>query len=326
MARLTKFISGLIVAVLIVAGIFYFRVQLTDFFSPFLSRLAFVVTREINSLTPPCQKSINYTLGNIDKRFNLSDQKLLQDLSQAGNAWSQAIGRQLFNYATTSGELKINFIYDYRQAAADKLKKLGIVVTGDRNSYDQLKAKYDALNQSYRQQRAALDAMISNFSQKQDAYNAEVASWNKRGGAPPAEVDRLNQTKQSLEAEVNQINYLTAQLNNLSENVNAAATVLNKLIADLNLNVQKYNNVGSSTGGEFEEGNYTSDASGQAINIYEFSGSNNLIRLLEHEFGHALGLGHTSSSGDVMYYLNQGTNLNLTTNDLAALKSYCGVK
>ncbi|MEI6627471.1 MAG: matrixin family metalloprotease [bacterium] len=321
-----KYFLTFTILLLLAGGIFYFRVPLYDYLSPFLKKVTVVANNGLEKFNPPCQKPISYSLGDIDKKFNLLDKQLLTALQTATSVWSKSIDRQLFVYATTSGELAINLVYDYRQAATDKLKSLGIVVNNDQGSFDKLKAKYESLNKQYQQQKATLDSLIANFKQQQKEYESTVTKWNNRGGAPKITVDQLNQTQTMLNEEVEKINILTAKLNETVAEINAMATVLNRLIAELNLNVSKYNNVVQSTGGEFEEGVYIQDADGKRINVYEYNNYNILVRLLEHELGHALGLDHTSSTVDIMYYLNQASNQALSANDLAALKNKCEIK
>jgi predicted Zn-dependent protease len=50
------------------------------------------------------------------------------------------------------------------------------------------------------------------------------------------------------------------------------------------------------------------------------------VRVLAHEFGHALGLNHSKSAGAVMYPLIQSDSLELTVDDIAALKGHCKIK
>lgn len=312
--------------ILIIFGvIYYYRAPLQQFLKPYLSRFLRNLNYQIEQ-TVPCQKPITFSLGAIDPKFKLSDNQILTAINEASAVWSQPINRQLFAYATTSGELAINFVYDYRQETTDKLKKLGIVVETNQQSYETLKAKYDALNAKYKLEAAALKQMSADFDRQQAAYNAEVAKWNKRGGATKEVVDRLDKTKNELELQLAAINAKTDSVNQLIENLNTEGDALNQLIKDLNLNVNKYNTTGDVVGREFEEGVYIQDENGRRIEVYEFGDRAQLVRLLAHELGHAIGLEHSTGTTDIMYYLNEAGNEKLTANDLMALQTRCRLK
>jgi predicted Zn-dependent protease len=65
------------------------------------------------------------------------------------------------------------------------------------------------------------------------------------------------------------------------------------------------------------------------INIYQFHDESDLELVLAHELGHALGLNHVENPESVMYYLMEKQNLEniqLTTQDLQAIKNVCGMK
>ncbi|MES2214229.1 MAG: matrixin family metalloprotease [Patescibacteria group bacterium] len=86
---------------------------------------------------------------------------------------------------------------------------------------------------------------------------------------------------------------------------------------------QKVSTINESAGKEFNEGEYIYDEAGQRINIYEFTSRAELVRVLAHELGHALGLDHNSNPDSIMYYLNQSENGALTPEDSADLEALC---
>ncbi|MDP2630319.1 MAG: matrixin family metalloprotease [Candidatus Uhrbacteria bacterium] len=273
----------------------------------------------------PCQRPILYSIENIDPRFGLTKAELLASIKKAEKVWGAPIGKQLFEYSP-DGDLKINVIYDYRQKATDAMKKIGIVIHDDQSTYDTLKAKYDALAASYAKENARIDRLVLTYSAEKSAYEKDVNYWNSHGGAPKREYALLEQKKNELHNQVTAINQAKALLNGLVDTMNSAAIVINKLIGALNLQVDMYNTVGSSAGKEFSEGEYTRDGGKTAINVFQFNDTDQLVRVLTHEFGHALGIEHLDSPKSLMYYRNEGINGELTVNDLAALRKTCGIK
>ncbi|HUX80878.1 MAG TPA: matrixin family metalloprotease [Candidatus Paceibacterota bacterium] len=237
--------------------------------------------------TRSCAQSIRYAIGAVDARFDISSAALLNDSEAAAAIWNKAGGRPLLVYDKNSA-FKINLIYDARQASA----KIGIQIATQQS-------KEDAA-------RAELDAAQAQFIAEQSAYNQTVSASNARGGATPSEIIAFNAQR--------------AALNVLSDSINQKVAIYNASVDALNAVVANYN---KSAGQTFKEGEYVQDASGKRINIFEFVGTTQLERVLAHEFGHSLGLGHNSNPQSIMYAQNESGNLIPTTDDLSALRAIC---
>lgn len=272
---------------------------------------------------PICSEPIEFSIGTIDPRFGLSSADFIKKIEQAGGVWGKAMDKKLFQY-NEAGSLKINLIYDSRQQVTDELKKQDIAIDDDKAVYDNLKVKYDALVFSYDKQKVVYDKSVADFQNKQQLYNEQVNYFNNKGGAPTKDYTSLNKEKEVLEKLAASINNMKDKLNSLSKELNLYAQMLNTLAQKLNIKVSTYNNIGASNGDEFSEGEYILDQSGQYINIYQFENNVQLLRILTHELGHALGLEHVTDSKAIMYYLNISSgNITLTSADIAELRLIC---
>jgi hypothetical protein len=308
-----KIITAIFSAVLIIGLVFYFEDDLQ------------LVQKNLTKIINPCDKPLVYSIGEFDPKFGLSQEDFLKAIEQAAEIWQEPVNKKLFSYAE-SGALKINLIYDSRQEATDKLKKLGLNINNDQATYDSLKNEYDASDKIYQTQKNELDNIIKYYDEQKANYEEEVKAANKRGGASPEEYAILEQERKALNNLVESIKTKQTALNKTADDINAIASVINRLIRELNLTVDDYNSIGASASGEFQEGQYIRDATGERINIYQFDNQKLLIRVLAHEFGHALGIDHLDNPKAVMYRLNESGNEKITADDIAALKAVCQIE
>jgi len=308
-----KLLTAIFLTALLVGLVFYFESDIN------------LAVNNISREVLPCSKSIEYSLGDFDKRFNLSQEDFLKAVAEAAKIWEDAAKKDLFNYSE-NGALKINLIYDSRQAATDKLKSLGLSIHNDQATYEALKIKYNIFQATYDKQKNELNNTIKYYDQRKTDYEEEVKAANKRGGVNSDEYAILEQERKDLNNLAESIKKKQDEVNKTVDDINAVANVINRLIRELNLTVGDYNNIGASAAGEFQEGQYVRDAAGERINIYQFDSQELLIRVLAHELGHALGLDHLNNPEAIMYRLNESGNEKITADDIAALKQTCRIK
>ncbi len=310
----TRSILNLIALLILLIGGYKYRVEIINVWKSGLNQLR------------PCQSPITYSINTFDTSFGFSKSEVLVDIQKAEKIWESSINKELFEYAPDGGgDLKINFIYDYRQKATDGMKKIGGALNNDRASYDALKIKYDGLLSNYNEEKSEISSLTATYNSSKAAYEKEVSYWNKHGGAPKDQSTKLEQQRVDLNNQTAIINQHVSKVNILVDTIRQAEEVLNGLVDTLNLKVQKYNNLGDSTGREFNEGEYSRDFRGTRINIYQFKDENQLVRVLAHELGHAIGLEHIDNPKAIMYYLNEGVNEEITKDDFVALKNRCGI-
>jgi hypothetical protein len=303
---LTKSLSTILLLALIGGTIYYYREEWKDLLFP----------------TIPCTEPITYSIGDFDERFDISREDFKATIEKAEEIWEEAVDKELFTYSAT-GTLKVNLIYDYRQQATEKLNDVGIAINKDKETYDEIRVRYESMRAEYDKKEASFQKDSAQFDKDKAAYDKEVAYWNDQGGAPADKYEELRAEGRELSERASVLNKRAKELNSLSSEINGTATILNDLAKTLNMKVSVFNDIGASTGEEFNEGVYVRDASGERINVYQFDTTAKLRRLLEHELGHALGLDHVEDSKAIMYRLNSSENEELTAADLTELQSVC---
>lgn len=295
----------------------------------FIFRTAIVkIIRQQYALIYPCSIPIRYSIGHIDDRFGVSKSELVDDLAQATSIWEQPLHKKLFEYAssTEDADLLVNLTFDSRQETTNTLGKINTDIENGTAQFNTLRTQYEQQLTNYNQAKAAFDAELQAYTTKKASYENDIAYWNSHGGASKQKYAQLEQTRNELNTEQAKILQDQQHINSLVTQVNQTGASLNNVIQTHNLNVRTYNAIGASTGDEFEEGVYKNSTTERSITIFQFSDQTKFIRVLAHEFGHALGLNHVNDPEAIMYKINNGKDLTLTSDDRIALKVLCGIK
>ena len=108
----------------------------------------------------------------------------------------------------------------------------------------------------------------------------------------------------------------------LVDTINSIVVVLNEIASNNNMDLVDQQNIGNTLGREFYE--YKNGK--RSITIYQYDNEYRLVRVIAHEFGHALGLNHSKSVEAVMYPLIKSDSLELAADDIAALKGHCKIE
>ncbi|MCA9363538.1 matrixin family metalloprotease [Candidatus Kaiserbacteria bacterium] len=267
-----------------------------------------------------CPAPLHYRLGNLDSDFALSRDEARNLLKHAESYWENPTNRELFIY-DEAANFTVEFIFDERQELADAEEKQHEVLDEKRQeseevrqTIEELQAEYDSLTAAYQEAAAEYEIALSE-------YNRKVNKYNDRGGAPADIYEELQSEREGLNQEADKLNRTAKELNSLADKINELGEQGNRLVNDYNREVNKYN-ASFVFDQEFTQGDYQ----GSHINIYKFSSEAELLNVLGHEYGHALGIGHVDDSSALMYYLLEETDSEptLATSDLQAFYEVCG--
>jgi chromosome segregation ATPase len=270
----------------------------------------------------PCEEPLTYRIGRVDEQFGLSRSEFSMAIRNAAAVWEKPLGRELFR-EDPQGKIEITLIYDYRQETSDRLKQINATMDDTKGVYENSKMRYDSLKTEHEQKRVALDNDFNDLNARIAAYNAEIEALNRRGGTSETQRRRLTAEKNELDTVHENLKARQDEVNRLADEINSMASVTNEVAARRNENVAHYREVGSRLGNEFQEGFYESKQGRESITLFHFDNEAKLVRLLVHELGHALRLGHSDNPNAVMYRLNRGDTADLSEDDIAALKARC---
>ncbi|HEX7586100.1 MAG TPA: matrixin family metalloprotease [Patescibacteria group bacterium] len=272
-------------------------------------------------MAKPCRTPLQYSIGNIDPRFNISGDQLKKIVGEAENIWESEARLNMFEY-NPGASLRVHLVYDERQAATNAVDSLqaGLeVLDSQRNSVDK---QQSALSNEYDQKLKAFKTALAAYQDNLQKYNKDVTDWNKQGGASEDEFRKLEKRKSGLEEDFSNLKKEEKELNDLAGKTNTLVDKEKAIVNSYNNAVTTYK---SKYGGtqEFEKGIFDPSA---GIIIYQFKEASDLELTLIHELGHALGIGHVENPKSIMYYMIGEQDLDnpkFTNEDIAALKKTC---
>ncbi len=267
-----------------------------------------------------CPVPISYRLGEVDERFHIKAEAVKNALLKSEAVWEDAIGRDLFVY-DEKATFSVNLIYDERQQLASTEEEWRLALDAEEARSLALIEQVKVEGTVYEKMQAEYTSEREEYEERLNKYNEEVESLNEKGGAPAPVFAKLQAERKELNTLIEQLVVMEKKLNDKAAEVNSLGEEGNHLIELYNAEVLKYNEVYGSRD-LYTQGDFQRDR----INIYKYSNITELSKVIVHEFGHSLGLGHVEGKSSIMYYLmaDQSDAVILTAEDKEAFVAICG--
>jgi Sec-independent protein translocase protein TatA len=252
-----------------------------------------------------CLLPIAWRLGTLDPAFELSRAQALYYIEQASDRWHQATGRQLFVQDQDRG-FAIHFQFDARQ---QKLLQQQLL----QHNLQRYDAAIVPSLQKLPEQMAELDRQIKEFNQQQQGLQQQISQWRPDQPEAATRRQQLEQQQQRMTREAQWLEQQRQQLQRDQDYLNETIRQRNALLpTDRHQESER-----------FEVGNMASQGSHRQMTIYAFATPQELVSTLVHEFGHALGIGHTAQPTSMMYHSQHPDQQQLTAVDLTAFAQAC---
>jgi multidrug efflux pump subunit AcrB len=245
-------------------------------------------------LTHPFDSRLRFKIAEVDSRFGLTQQQVIQLSEEAIQIWHQGTGREYFVY-DPNAQLSIRLIYDDRQENFNAMKQTEKKLTEqlqhterDSENISSAQQNLDHLQNSIKQRRYQLDYEFEQLQKEQNALR-------EQHNASTESQQQLIQKRWRLEEQKNQLQQDIDYFNRKSQGLNSQVHLHNKNADQLREDAMQA--LRRFPPREFHKGIFMGDQ----IQIYQFDTEDDLRLTLAHELGHALGIEHHADPQALMY-------------------------
>lgn len=276
-----------------------------------------------SDVTPPCDAPLTYRFGDIDTRFNISEEELANVMTQVEELWATALDKDLLDF-DKKGQVVIHLVYSKEQRRTQEEKAFAKRIEVKEDQINVLEQEYNQFRERFENQRRELQSKVDEYNRLIETYNNYAGEWSGRN-IPTHAKARLDRMEREISRKKSQIDREQQALESLRRQTNTKSQQLNALVEEQNGLIADYNNRFSGAQ-KFDQGRYVKKGEKEMINIFQFANRAQLKTVLAHEVGHAFGLSHVENPKSVMNKMMDQQNifdLRLSEEDIAAITKRC---
>ena len=254
----------------------------------------------------PCAVPLAWRIARVDREFALGTEEVAGALAESMTLWEDAVGRRLFSSDSAGGH-PVRLIHDERQARAEERGRLEAELQRTGDALETSRAGLAELEEAYARAAALQQQRVRELQRRTSVHNEAVRRWNESGDAPQEVLLELRAEETALQRE--RLEQLDAEreVGALGARAQEARAALEREASEQGRRRAALEEAFPPTAVEagvyreaarMEEGRVA--AVSREIRIYRFDDRDDLVRILAHELGHALGLGHAGLAGALM--------------------------
>jgi hypothetical protein len=284
---------------------------------------------EAFSKTPPCSQPLRYTIGSIDSRFSISKSELNDAVNAAARTWNSGTDMPLLEERSGDpirGDIVIQLVYDDRQERTDRELRFRERIRSQQIRLDRQQLQHDKKRDLFDQRSEEYREFAAQTFQQLNELNSWVEEKNKSGGFVGTDLEQFNSRKQDVENAQEKVRQKQQELDQLARSINSEMDELNEKFDVHNKMIDQYNN---EFAGDlrFAKATFQKTTDGGVVTVNQFMNKKELVLILAHELGHAMGISHLRQPESIMYSQMGQQQLNpfvqLTETDIQAVRQLC---